>query len=83
MQRTRLVEVLQTEPYPMGRMERMEEISVQDTEMLALKKRAREMITKIVEGNANLPNDLVLAAEHAEDPQPLGRYAGLQPFAGP
>jgi ATP-dependent Lon protease len=74
VQRARLVEPMGEEPYPLARLELIEEEIDYDAETEALKKTSREMLAKLVELSDSLGNDLVVAANNADNP---GRLADL------
>jgi ATP-dependent Lon protease len=74
LRRIRLTGIAALEPYPVAEIEPLDDITVHDNETAALKKTARELLEKVIEQSSSLPGDLLLAAQHTEDP---GRLADL------
>lgn len=72
--RARLVEIVQTEPYLMGRLEPLEEIAEQGVELDAQMHHVRRLFEKMVDQSQQVPEELQVAAMNTHEP---GRFADL------
>ena len=74
MARARLVEIVQTEPYLLGRIEPIEEVAVDSVEIDALVHHVTNLFDRMVEQSAQVPEELQVAVMNTREP---GRLADL------
>src|SRR6266542_255410 len=70
--RTRLVELIQTEPFPVGRVEPAEEVVDASQELDGLVMNLRAQFQKLVESAPNMPEEMGIALANVDEP---GRIA--------
>ena len=72
--RARLIEIVQYEPYLLGRVEPLDEITVSGVEVEALVHHVTNLFDRMVEQSAQVPEELQVAVMNTRDP---GRLADL------
>ena len=72
--RARLLEIVETEPYLVGRVEPIEDVVQEGVELDALAHHVRGLFDRMVEGSQNVPEELQVAALNTHEP---GRLADL------
>ena len=72
--RARLVEIVQTEPYLIGRIEPLEEIAEEGVELDVQTHHVRRLFEKMVDQSQQVPEELQVAAMNTHEP---GRFADL------
>ena len=74
LSRVKIVEWLAREPYFRARVEVLEDVSVQDTELEALVHNARELAHKVVQLTPNIPDEAGVVLGQIQDPGDLADF---------
>ena len=77
--RARLIEVVQTEPYLIGRVESCKEHMEEGVELDALVHHINRLFQGMVDQSQQIPEELQVAAMNTREPGPPGRPSGIEP----
>ncbi|HEX5167119.1 MAG TPA: endopeptidase La [Thermomicrobiales bacterium] len=83
LERIRLEEIIQTEPYLIGRVEQAPDTYVPDVEVEGLRRALLDLFRRVVELTPNVSGDIVAVVEQLADPRQIAYYvASTVPLSG-
>ena len=77
--RARLIEIVQTEPFLVGRIEPLEDVIEEGVELDALVHHVNQLFQRMIDQSQQVPEELQVAAMNTREPGRLADLLGLQP----